>query len=542
MIDPTLYLTQVAWETLAKNIVMLSPWTYRVTVKYENVGNIGRGQQEVGFYFKDFLGETYLITAINVGGISGNIEITDSFKCGHGPVSDRTAIVYKSVGDGESPFLAPVMYQRLDKSAFDKSRAIELDILWKRKLIELLDCPVSYVDQALKSLRVNATEDGIEFADAVAGGYEWWKLHTGLKVKYGYMYNGFCALDINISAVGSHVPSDAEWTVLTNFLGGLDVAGGKLKESGFAHWDSPNTGATNETGFTAFASGTRNWYYETFDGINLFLLYWSTTPEYSSIRVRAMSNYDSKVVASTYYPNYCVNSIRLIVDSPIEIVGNTAIYVGNDLKRYKCVKIGTQWWMAENLAETKYRDGSLIDRIISTTLWKTLTTGAMCAFNYDEANAFEGGGEAILNSTDVLEIVAGENVNITLKNKILTISVTPVVEPSFAGLSLDMPFEFRDIVTGTAAEYDLDIKATNSYVIESAILQTDNGTLTGVKIKINTVQVSGLSNITVDTTVGETFSTEMKTVNLGDQVKLSIAITYTGTPTLIKGKLKITLL
>jgi uncharacterized protein (TIGR02145 family) len=50
---------------------------------------------------------------------------------------------------------------------------------------------------------------------------------------------------------GWHVPSDDDWQVLCDYLGGNMVAGGKMKESGTAHWKSPNEGATNESGFTA---------------------------------------------------------------------------------------------------------------------------------------------------------------------------------------------------------------------------------------------------------------------------------------------------
>ncbi|MBU1369589.1 MAG: fibrobacter succinogenes major paralogous domain-containing protein [Bacteroidetes bacterium] len=57
---------------------------------------------------------------------------------------------------------------------------------------------------------------------------------------------------------GWHLPSDAEWSVLTDYLGGEDVAGGKMKEVGTAHWYSPNTGATNSSGFTALPGGYRN--------------------------------------------------------------------------------------------------------------------------------------------------------------------------------------------------------------------------------------------------------------------------------------------
>jgi uncharacterized protein (TIGR02145 family) len=60
-----------------------------------------------------------------------------------------------------------------------------------------------------------------------------------------------------ICMVGWHLPTDIEWTELTDFLGGQSVAGGKLKESGTTHWFNPNSGATNESGFTAIAGGYR---------------------------------------------------------------------------------------------------------------------------------------------------------------------------------------------------------------------------------------------------------------------------------------------
>jgi len=62
---------------------------------------------------------------------------------------------------------------------------------------------------------------------------------------------------------GWHIPSDAEWTILADLYGGVVNAGGKLKETGTTHWASPNTGATNESGFTGLPSGYRDSGYQT---------------------------------------------------------------------------------------------------------------------------------------------------------------------------------------------------------------------------------------------------------------------------------------
>jgi len=76
---------------------------------------------------------------------------------------------------------------------------------------------------------------------------------------YGYLYDWETAC--NICPDGWHLPSDdivndkREWSTLVDYLGGELVAGGKMKEIGTEHWDSPNTDATNESGFTALPGG-----------------------------------------------------------------------------------------------------------------------------------------------------------------------------------------------------------------------------------------------------------------------------------------------
>ena len=80
-----------------------------------------------------------------------------------------------------------------------------------------------------------------------------------------------------ICPIGWHIPTIPEWTVLADTLGGWGVAGGKLKESGTAHWLDPNTGATNESGFSALAGGYRNYADFNFYDLKFYGYWWTTT-------------------------------------------------------------------------------------------------------------------------------------------------------------------------------------------------------------------------------------------------------------------------
>lgn len=73
---------------------------------------------------------------------------------------------------------------------------------------------------------------------------------------YGKLYNSQAVLDPRgLAPEGWHVATRQEWLDLVNFLGGFDVAGGKLKEMGTSHWDAPNSGATDDYGFSALPGG-----------------------------------------------------------------------------------------------------------------------------------------------------------------------------------------------------------------------------------------------------------------------------------------------
>lgn len=74
---------------------------------------------------------------------------------------------------------------------------------------------------------------------------------------FGRLYNWYAVNTGKLAPKGWHVPSDEEWETLTTYLGGADGSAGKLKEIGNTHWEIPNTGATNEIGFTALPGGFR---------------------------------------------------------------------------------------------------------------------------------------------------------------------------------------------------------------------------------------------------------------------------------------------
>jgi len=100
------------------------------------------------------------------------------------------------------------------------------------------------------------------------------------------------------------LPSNSDWTQLTDYLGGIRDAGGKLKESGTTHWNSPNTGSTNETGFTALPGAVRSHDGE-FDYVGKLGVWWSATESNSSYaRTRTMFYKNSGILSGEDYKEW----------------------------------------------------------------------------------------------------------------------------------------------------------------------------------------------------------------------------------------------
>ncbi len=95
---------------------------------------------------------------------------------------------------------------------------------------------------------------------------------------YGKLYRINDAMEV--CPEGWHLPDTTDWQILIDFIGGNDHAGGKLKEAGYTHWEAPNKGATNSSGFTGLGAGSAN-YSNGLKDRKRSAEFWTSTPYYS---------------------------------------------------------------------------------------------------------------------------------------------------------------------------------------------------------------------------------------------------------------------
>ena len=118
--------------------------------------------------------------------------------------------------------------------------------------------------------------DNNSWANNNTGAYAWYNNDSATyKNTYGALYNWYAVNTGNLCPTGWHIPTYTEWDTLVTYLGGEYIAGGKLKETGLSHWESPNTAAINEIGFTALSGGRRG-YGGTYDFIGYNGYWWSS--------------------------------------------------------------------------------------------------------------------------------------------------------------------------------------------------------------------------------------------------------------------------
>ena len=163
--------------------------------------------------------------------------------------------------------------------------------------------------------------DNTQWTNLSTGAYCYYDNDPDNADTYGALYNWYAVEQDSILGLapnGWHVPTDDEWQTLVDYLGGSGVAGGKMKstgtiESGNGLWYAPNTGATNESGFSALPGGYRVYGNGGFYGVGNGVYFWSSS-EYSSNNAwNRELLYNSSEVIRYYYNKrlgFCIRCIR----------------------------------------------------------------------------------------------------------------------------------------------------------------------------------------------------------------------------------------
>ena len=303
-----------------------------------------------------------------------------------------------------------------------------------------------------------------------------------------------------------------EFETLTAYTGGDAISGGKLKEVGLTYWFSPNTGATNEVNYNARGTGIRTTS-GIYSALKAVMDIWSTTIYNTTYQLYYCYHINSASSGVIYGGKWKVEGlgIRLIKDATTLTHGQTGTYTGNDGRVYRTICIGTQEWLADNLAETKYRNGDWIDGFnngiytpISNSTWGSLTTGALCAYDDNIGNAYTTG--SIYNVTDksILSIVAGDGISLELLGNELSISTSGLALATHTHsisevVNLQAALDEKSSIVHThpylSVESDPIFTASTAFGITSGDVQNWNTSYTNTHTHSNKTALDSVSGI-----------------------------------------------
>lgn len=155
--------------------------------------------------------------------------------------------------------------------------------------------------------------DNAVWSSLATPGYCWYNndIVTNKSI-YGALYNWYAVNTGKLCPAGWHIPSATEWNTLITELGGESVAGGKLKETGTTHWNSPNNGATNEVGFMALPGGYRSNNGIPYD-LGNYSTWWTSTEFNAKGASKTIINYLTSVLSDSYDKRFGY-SIRCVKD------------------------------------------------------------------------------------------------------------------------------------------------------------------------------------------------------------------------------------
>jgi len=128
---------------------------------------------------------------------------------------------------------------------------------------------------------------------------------------YGALYNWETVATGKLCPTGWHVPTDAEWKILSDRLGGEAIAGGKMKESSTLYWKIPNADATNESAFNALPGGSRSYNGE-FGNMNTYGNWWSSTPSTGNVAFYRYLYFGNGIMTKSFISQKYGLSVRCV--------------------------------------------------------------------------------------------------------------------------------------------------------------------------------------------------------------------------------------
>ncbi len=245
---------------------------------------LGNNPQPFCFENADINGDG-VVNAIDVIGTI-NIIQSGGFVCGVSTLTDIDGNIYNTVQIGNQCW----MKENLKTTKYRN------------------DTPIEYPGSNNSAWQVNTI-----------GAYAWIYNEISLKDSYGALYNWHAVNNTyGLCPTGWHVPSDAEFTDLTDYLGGENVAGGKMKSTRTVpdlhpRWEIPNTGATNESNWSGLPGGNRVTA-GSFNGISAIGYWWSSTESLTSSAWYRGLYYTNSDVGRSYFTKSYGFSVRCIKD------------------------------------------------------------------------------------------------------------------------------------------------------------------------------------------------------------------------------------
>ena len=241
--------------------------------------------------------------------------------------------------------------------------------------------------------------------------------YTGYTVRKPYINSDGITQGYAIASEGWHPSNQSDWDNLIVKCSGLNVANPKLKQIGNISW-TPRSGQPNDLdsfGFSAMGAGIRDGSLGTFRFKYEWNVWWIANALGSTSN---LSQYTITNLADDLGKrNFGITSgfsIRLVKDNTtLTVQGQKGEYVGNDGKHYISILIGTKEWLTADLAETKFRDGSIIHVEPDQNIWVNLTVSSVCAWANDWRYITSGDKTFTADKNNILSFKGGTGISVS---------------------------------------------------------------------------------------------------------------------------------